>query len=84
MWSLLLTILSPVGRIMLIAVVALAALVWVRNDIRKTAKTEVTQKITTNEIQKLKNADKAQDRTRRDHLRKPNSLRDQNDGYRRD
>ncbi|MGO4172503.1 hypothetical protein [Bosea sp. TAF32] len=74
-------------RMLMIALAALGGLgmfgVW-RFQIRQTAKNEVVQQITTQEIDKLKKTTNAQDRTRRDHLRSPDRLREHNDGYRRD
>lgn len=75
---------SPVLQIILALAFGVAGFWTYRAQVREQAKNEVVQKITTTEIQKLKNADKAQDRVRRDTMRKPDSLRNHNDGYRRD
>jgi hypothetical protein len=75
---------SPVGRVLLVAALAIGGFVTWRFEIRETAKQEVVQAITQTEIGKIKKTTDAQDRIRRDHLRSPDRLREHNDGYRRD
>lgn len=75
---------SPVGRIVLIALIGLGVFATWRAEIRNTAKNEVQQANTQKEIDKIKKTTNAQDRIRRDNLRSPDRLRQHNDGYRRD
>lgn len=84
MLSFLSLIRSPVLQIALAVIFAIASFWTYRNNVREAAKNEVVQKITTQEIDKLKKTTNAQDRIRRDNLRSPDRLREHNDGYRRD
>ena len=84
MMTLLSLIRSPVLQVIFAVVFAIASFWTYRHNVRQTAKNEVVQKLTTQEIDKLKKTTNAQDRIRRDNLRSPDRLREHNDGYRRD
>lgn len=75
---------NPLTRVALAVILALGSVWTYRNNVRQTAKNEVTQALTAKEIDKLQKTTNAQDRIRRDHLRGPDRLREHNDGYRRD